>query len=318
MKINKQYVLRTLFFLAGLAILFWGFSKIFEPKDNGKGYGMTNVEAAGIFGEDKNTVDAVFIGDSEAWASISPLNIYEKYGFTSYNCSTPGQQLYYTQTILERVLDVQKPSVIFVDAGILYTELYFGDVAREYARRAIPFFRYHDRWKELQLRDFTQSVKYTHKDPNKGFNFSSLVGPVNEARDYMAPTDAVESISATNQFVLKQIQYFCEKNDIQLVLVRVPDVNHWSYAKHNGTKQYAADNNLPFIDLNLELADSIDWSKDTRDHGDHLNYTGAVKVTNYLADYIHKNYALKDHRQDEKYASWDEALKSFKEVNGLD
>ncbi|MBP3870494.1 MAG: hypothetical protein J6E46_05925 [Faecalicoccus sp.] len=318
MKINKQYVLRTLFFLIGLVILFWGLSKIFDPKDNAEGYGMSNISAAGILGEDVNTVDVVFIGDSEAWAGVSPLNVYEKYGITSYNCATPGQQLFYTESILEALLERQHPSVVFLEAEVFFTEQQAADLAEEYLGRVFPLFEYHNRWKSLKLRDFTGERYYSYKDPNKGFNFFKDADPLEEVPDHMADTGQVEPIPLLNRFVIKQIQRICEENNIELVLFRVPNVTDWSYAKYNAVNEYAAQEDLPFIDLNLEFADAMDWKQDTRDKGAHLNYSGALKVTNYLADYMHEHFTLQDHRQDEKFVSWDEALKTFKEINGLD
>lgn len=316
MKFNKQNIIRSIFFVLGLIVLFWGLSKIFVPKDNAEGYGMSNISAAGILGEEEDTVDVVFIGDSEAWAGISPLNIYEEYGYTSYNCATPGQQLFYTESILEKLLEKQKPSVVVLEAEVFFTEQSAGDLAEEYLGRVFPLFEYHNRWKSLKPRDFTGEVYYSYLDPNKGFNCFMEADPVPEVTDYMAETDAVEHIPVLNRFVIKQIQTICEENGIELVLVRVPNMTGWSYAKHNAVKQYAAEEQLPFIDLNLEL-DSIDWKTDTRDQGAHLNYSGAKKVTDYLAEYLDRNYELNDHRNDPNYQSWKDALKNFKDTYNL-
>ncbi len=316
MKIDKQNIIRSILFVLGLIVLFWGLSRIFVPKDNAEGYGMSNITAAGILGEEENTVDVVFIGDSEAWAAISPLNIYEEHGFTSYNCATPGQQLFYTESILENLLERQKPSVVFLEAEVFFTDQQAADLAEEYLGRVFPLFEYHNRWKSLKARDFTGEVYYSYKDPNKGFNCFTGADPVPEVTDYMEQTDAVEHIPMLNRFVIKQIQNTCEKNGIKLVFVRVPNITDWSYAKHNAVEQYAAKEQLPFIDLNLEL-DSIDWKTDTRDQGAHLNYSGAKKVTEYLGNYIEQNGELKDHRDDPDYQSWDEALNTFKETYNL-
>ena len=59
----------------------------------------------------------------------------------------------------------------------------------------------------------------------------------------------------------------------------------------------------------------INWKKDTKDKGNHLNYRGAKKVTKYLGNYLKKTGLLEDHRKDSKYESWDRAydiyIKSF-------
>ena len=55
----------------------------------------------------------------------------------------------------------------------------------------------------------------------------------------------------------------------------------------------------------------IDWEKDTRDNGYHLNHFGAVKVTQYLGKYLSEKNILEDHRNDEKYNEWDASLERY-------
>ena len=80
----------------------------------------------------------------------------------------------------------------------------------------------------------------------------------------------------------------------------------------------ADQNVLTYIDLNLQQDQlGIDWETDTRDKGDHLNYSGAVKVTGWLGAYFQQRGDLTDHRQDAEYQSWDKDLKRYeKKVSG--
>ena len=55
----------------------------------------------------------------------------------------------------------------------------------------------------------------------------------------------------------------------------------------------------------------IDWSKDTRDKGDHLNHYGAVKVSEYVADYLKNSGLLMDHRTDKEFKHWNDAFKAY-------
>ena len=46
----------------------------------------------GFYAEEKDSLDAVFIGSSTMWASLNPLVMYNERGFTSYNIATYAQR----------------------------------------------------------------------------------------------------------------------------------------------------------------------------------------------------------------------------------
>ena len=84
--------------------------------------------------------------------------------------------------------------------------------------------------------------------------------------------------------------------------------------RHNRVQKLADKLGATYIDMNL-LADEIpiDWSVDSYDAGDHLNYTGAVKATAYLGKYL-SEAGLPDRRSDEALAAeWNENLEEFRE-----
>ena len=91
---------------------------------------------------------------------------------------------------------------------------------------------------------------------------------------------------------LKQIQDMCERNGATLLLVSTPSAKNWNYKKHNGVAQWANENGVEYIDLNLDKDLGIDWKEDTKDGGDHLNYTGAKKVTHAMGEYFKTHYDL--------------------------
>ena len=53
------------------------------------------------------------------------------------------------------------------------------------------------------------------------------------------------------------------------------------------------------------------WKKDTKDKGDHLNYYGAVKATDYMGNYLKNTKLFKDKSNDKNYSKWDKDLKKF-------
>ena len=66
--------------------------------------------------------------------------------------------------------------------------------------------------------------------------------------------------------------------------------------------------------MNLCLEEmNFDWSKNTADCGEHLNYWGAVKVTRALGRRL-EVLGVPDHRGDNAYAAWDDCYTNFLEL----
>jgi hypothetical protein len=53
----------------------------------------------------------------------------------------------------------------------------------------------------------------------------------------------------------------------------------------------------------------FDWMTDSRDGGNHLNYSGAKKISVWLGNYLVKDYQLEDHRKDSRYQRWQRFIK---------
>ena len=89
-------------------------------------------------------------------------------------------------------------------------------------------------------------------------------------------------------------------------LVSSPSPKNWTYAKHNSVSDWAQANAVTYEDLNLNNTLGIDWASDTKDGGDHLNFDGAKKVSNYIGAWLSENYTLPDKRKNSDYKHWNE------------
>ena len=111
---------------------------------------------------------------------------------------------------------------------------------------------------------------------------------------------------------LDKIYELCKKKNISLFLIEVPSKILWDYEKYNAVKEYAEKRGINFIDCNQRLEEfGLNWKTDTYDAGDHLNYSGAVKLSAFVGEYIKKEYDLPDRREDGKYSFWQEDLKKY-------
>lgn len=301
-------------FLLGLAALLLAASWLFMPKNNHKAFGFTDEEmlAGGILGERENSINVLVVGDSEAYSAISPMQMWEEHGFTSYLCSTSAQPLYDSYRYLRQAMAHQSPRVVILETNAIFRTYKLSDYVLSRAKVLFSVLRYHDRWKSLSANDFGGTAHYTWTDDLKGFRFHSKSVPA-DARQYMKPTDAVQEIPLLNRACLAEMIALCEENGAQLVLVSTPSTLNWNYARHNSIAALAKEHGLPYLDLNtMQEEIPIDWKNDTRDRGDHLNHSGAVKVTRYLGRYLKEQYGLPDHRDAADYAAWNESLQHYR------
>ncbi|MFR9207164.1 MAG: hypothetical protein ACLVKR_02045 [Lachnospiraceae bacterium] len=308
-----KHTFSSLAFIAGLLILLIFASQLVLPKDNLNKKEIHDSGANGILAEAENTIDVLILGDSECYSSVIPLQIWKDYGITSYLCSTPAQKIYYTDEFLQKTFEKQKPKIVMLETNLIFRTYSNQDAIKNKIERILPVFRYHNRWKSLTGGDFKFSAetKYKYREINKGYYYSKVSNPAS-AENYMTPSNAVAPISSRNKRYVESIINFCRKNNAELILYSTPSTKNWNYMRHNAIKKLADELKVEYIDVNLLQNEvPIDWKKDSRDKGDHLNYYGAVKMSNYLGKYFFDKSIFVDHRDDVGYKSWNDASKKF-------
>lgn len=311
MKIKR--IIGAAVFIVGLLIQLAVLSYLFVPKNNTAEAGMEETTANGILGEKEDSIDILVLGDSESYCSVSPLQLWKEKGYTAYVCGTAAQRLNYSNTMLHRAFQHQKPKIVILETLAIYRKMSLNDVGFTEMANYFPVFQYHNLWKTYGFKEYKSGVEYNWTSDYKGYFYSSEVVPARNL-EYMIPTKISEKISRVNKSYVQRIKDFCNENGAELILLSAPSSKNWNYELHNGIASLASELNCKYIDLNL-MNDvlHIDWRQDTRDEGDHLNYSGAIKVTHYLSDYLSSNANLPDHRSDKNYASWNECLAKLNE-----
>ena len=315
MNISKKTItlsLRCAVFLLILAMLLGAASYIFTPKGYWENllYGETPVTHA-VLNEPNDSIDVLFLGDSLVYSAISPMDIWKKYGFTSYDCADPAQQMFACQELLKATLENQKPKVVVFEPNSLYRKEKPRSNLTVQISSLFPVFTYHDRWKSIDKSCFSGFFCVNDTDDFKGFALKWKTEK-GKSSEYMKKTAKCKKIPDYNEEYLKSIISTCEEAGTELIMISVPSRKCWNYAKHNGIQELAEKYGIEYIDLNLcNDRISIDWEKDTRDAGDHLNYFGAEKISDFLGEYLQNRYSLPDHRSDSKYSQWNEALERY-------
>lgn len=299
-------VLKSICFISIFLVLLGISIYILLPKNNLFKYSFLNYLDYEILEEDDDKIDVLFVGDSLVYNSVSPMEIWNEYGFTSFDCSTPAQLTETSYEYIKIAVERQHPKVIFLEANVL-----FRDPKNRTSERKLKDFydrysllnEYHDNWKDLLEYGKTLNV-------NKGYYY---VNRVNKAAkyNYMKNMHKTINIPEVNVEYFEKILKLCEENDIKLILFGIPSMKSWSYEKDKKASSFAEQYNLEFIDLNLVKELHIDWSTETKDEGSHLNYEGAKKVSHYLGNYIKEHDLVTSHKDEKNYNDWNEAYKKY-------
>ncbi len=293
-------------FLAGLLILLVLASIAVNPGD-GEVYDIISVKKKlfEIKHEEQNTIDVLFTGDSLVFRDISPLRIWNETGITSYDISEGAMRLCDQCLMVKEFCKKQSPELLVLEADIITKDAspFKDDFAlpTNLVESIFPIFHYHTFYKAFEPFDNEDFILIR----NKGYDPVDTTEPYEGPSDYMEAPSKPVAIGALNLKYLEDLSDYCRNQNIALLVLSLPSPGNYNGSTHKAVQEWADSHNAPYLDMNLMWEEiGIDWSTDTKDGGDHLNSSGAEKVSIFLAEYLEENYELPDHRNDEAYDSW--------------
>lgn len=347
-------LMRAICFCLLFVILFVFLSGAFIPRTGTTEDGMESRISKAYRGEPRDSIDTVFIGNSDIYRAISPVDLFHHTGITSAIAGRPNKQLSEVPGDIRDILRYQNPKTIVLETDCMFSGTNPGfkkgispleaeaakvdvtgqapskatdadvagqapskatnaDVAAQAPSKAtntpqqnifakckallqegdsaflaalnykFPLVKYHDNWKHLKLTTFLQPRGKYHFS-NKGMAYANTVKAYPFGNEYMQLSGgkhAMLSEEKLDQF--QKIYDLCDRNGIRLVLLTVPSANTWNKGKSDTVKQLAKKYDLTYYDYNRQLPAGFDWATDSKDGGNHLNYTGASAVTKDLA-----------------------------------
>ena len=339
MNYNKKIIcvgiIKVIAFLLIFLLLFQSLTNLFRTKS-------FYYSVSPIYELPKNSVDVLLLGSSHMNCSISPMDLWNDYGITSFNAAMGNQTIPASYFELRELLKVQRPKVVVLETfkiwqnsmispesqlHLLVDNIPFSLGVNETINTLIQenhdkteyyinFYSFHDRWKELSEVDFNPSLSYSKW--NRGadvtlYNRHSVKEPPT------TPLSEREMPPELSLEYLYKIIELCREEKIPLVLMAQPfnDDSTW-HKTMNYVDVIAEKEKIPYINF-FYLLDEIefDFAKDMADH--HVNYFGVRKLTSYLGEYLKNNYQLEDHREDPVIANqWNQDYEIFtRELNNI-
>lgn len=315
--------IRAVAFLLLLLGIYEVFALIVIPKTfTGNGFSTTSTYSD-FYELEKDTVDVIFLGSSNAVCAFIPEEMYAQYGITAYNLACEQQNLFVSYYWLEEAFCYQKPKVVVLDVAMLY--MYDNEkllVAREgLTRRPFDFMRwspvkaeaairaeeigdsltlesfvfptipYHERWEDIKVNDF-QLDKLGQSSLWKGHlplvYYAGVEGysPITN-EEIAQSTEEMGNVYMLSY--LERIIALCEEENVELILTMAPSTFQ-NANKHSYLVNYTNERGIEFVDYNLEsvYADvGLDFYYDCHDDA-HCNFNGALKVTDHIGEMIYE------------------------------
>jgi len=313
MKQKLGFFGKAVIFLVLFALIMAPIQTLLSRKSLEKPWDMTN-KIGGFYNEPENEFSVMFFGSSHAYASFSPLRLWEDTGVKSYVFATQQQPLWATYAYLKQALKTQAPQLVVVecnmamgdadyyDEGVTYS--YMDDLAMSWDKVRLAWvsapdvsgrvellcnlIKYHGRWSELTQQDWDYDAAAL-RDPYKGYVMLSPQSTVQPGPEMGGVTEQTP-LTEKNAVWLEKIIQLCKEEGADLWLVKAPsNVSAAEKQLLNTVAAIAEEHGVLFTDFNEDYA-AMGLSGDVFYDAHHLDANGSVLFTDYFAARLMEQY----------------------------
>lgn len=323
----KRYIVKAIGLLLKAAFLIAVFlyvQSILVPKFYTDRWKVTGTYR-NFYREPDNSLQVLFLGSSFGSTSFIPQELYDKYGYTSYNLCCEQQSMLTSYYWLREALAYQQPQVVVLETGLLFggsdsgilespeamTRVAFDpmrwskvkwegirDVCRLDPEHTmigymVPYYRYHDRWREIKEEDFEWNTKELNRDLRGYVYIEDEIGESSYEPLYPG-VDQWTDMDPLMEEYFNRIVELCAEKGIYLMLVRTPTTSD-TYGAYNRMQQVSEDRGILFFDFNdyrFYAACGYDYQHDNADDS-HPNLSGARKLTDFVGQLLRDVYFLR-------------------------
>lgn len=316
-------------------ILFAGASRILTSPGDYRNYQWI----AGFYEEPDDSLDAVYVSSSTAYAYWNSLVAWDQYGIAVYPYTSNSQHFITTEYLIREIRKTQ-PDALFIvntntiDNGRMSVEKFHHlldymplslnklQLTHYLVKTAgldwesalelyVPLYRYHDRWSDLRVTDLKYRV-----DGLKGASaYNTYLKTITDVSDTYTYVDGREPLVEYISEAAVSLMDYCEKENVRILFVTVPRVETEQRVKELNELNAMLEAR-GFDTLNLleqpELC-GLDLKQDFYNKG-HTNVHGSIKYTKYLAEYLIAHYGFTNKHGDETYASWDAGYQKYEDT----
>lgn len=341
MKLVIKRILSAIVFWAIVIGLVIGIGPFFRPSD------ITDHIWSYFYREDKDSVDALFIGSSAMYRYWIPPQAYEEQGFQSFLLAQAAQPIETVPYIMEEAVKTQSPKVIVVETRQFITErgvilgnkvdqakntydlsrvvsgmrhsllrvrmvndLLVEDESNKKFEWNIPLLKYHDTIFKLSPSKLKERL-LPGEQPLKGAIQTARIDPmtVPQGRD----VNAYQLEDKDKEMIDLVVQKANELN-VEVLFVATPYIpNKYLSALQYQMDLYMEEKGYAYLNLSQSY-EELGINPETDFYNTrHTNVVGAKKVTSCIAAYLAQHYDMQGDMTDAQKKEWDKALLDWKE-----
>ncbi|SFG26621.1 hypothetical protein [Oribacterium sp. WCC10] len=291
------------------------------------------------FFEEHKEYDVLFYGSSHVLSGVQPMELWDKYGITSYNLGGHAASLGMSYWVLRQSLKYHKPKVAVLDIYDMYAfdqpymdisfmhysmdaypagitkfnavqDLLGGHSTQEKMELLFPFSVYHSRWNEITPESARLAFDKSIMNSNYGseVRYGVAVPPEIKRVD---PDITIGGSEGADEYIRNFVS-ICREAGVEVCFMRIPyPASQENQMADNRVMKLAEELSVRVIDLMQDdkKSDNLDsrvvnWDTDFVDANAHLNAVGAYKATMYLGQLLRTYYGFTDKRNDEAYSNW--------------
>lgn len=274
----------------------------------------------------EESVEVMVFGSSCAWKGVNVMEMYQKYGIGAYNYGLNWQNINTTALFIYDALRTQTPKVILIETDAVgavfqdadmngeiyytreipdseykqkYLDQCFGNNKERMLTYRFPLITFHENWKQIEY----SSINYEKTlELNKQKSLSTM------GYEKMPSGDEVPNIGDYTQFeqwelsdeskqILDEICEMCKAKNVSIVFFTIPAQGEYHF--FDAVQNYADEHDAVYVNLYPEMeAVGLDIMLDYSDTH-HLAESGAIKVADYMGQYLWDHYNLSDMRLQE-------------------
>ena len=294
-----------------------------------------------LYDEPQDSIDIVYVGASNVFDHFNSVLAYNEYGYTVGLLSTQSQPFFLIKNCIIESKKYQNPDLYIIDIAKVADNIddITGEKIRkttdcmkfsknridainealshkknidkkEYINYYFSFLMYHNRWKDMSMRDFKWNA-FGKDILYKGYILNDKNIAINPQEKYIW-SDKTNNLKEENKQILMELIDYIKSNNLNVLFVAPIRIYEEEIASEiNDAINIIEANKFKVINFNMMNDLNIDFSTDFIDYA-HLNVYGSTKYTLYFSKYLHENYELENHKNDKNYISWENEYQRFK------